>query len=102
MSGWPIFNENAEIGGLNGPKAAQLCVVPVDPTPVKLASPRLRLDRISDCKRELGRLYKEARRGEISAQTATRLAYLLNMMAQMIETSELEKRVEAIEKSRAS
>jgi hypothetical protein len=101
MSGWQNVNESAKIGVSNEPETAQICPVPVGP-PAKPPSPRLRLDRISDCKRELARLYRSARREEISTQTATRLAYLLNMMAQMIETSELEKRVEAIEKSRAS
>jgi len=101
MLGWPSFTENADIGSQGEPKATETCDVPDAPTPGKLPSPRLRLDRVSDCKRELARLYREARRGEITAQTATRLAYLLNMMAQLIEATELEKRVETIEKSRA-
>lgn len=97
MSGWVGWPEAAENGQANAPQTAAAWASEPTPTPAKLASPRLKLGSVADIKRELARLYREARREEISTQTATRLAYLLNMMAQLIETAELEKRVEAIE-----
>jgi hypothetical protein len=97
MAGWPSFSQTAESGQAEGPVTAETCAPQFEPTPGKLASPRLKLGSIADIKRELARLYREARREEISTQTATRLAYLLNMMAQLIESAELEKRVMALE-----
>lgn len=99
MSGWPTFSQAAENGQAEASQVADSGVRQPDPTPSKLPSPRLKLGTIADIKRELARLYREARREEISTQTATRLAYLLNMMAQLIESAELEKRVNALEQS---
>jgi hypothetical protein len=99
MSGWPSLSQASKNGQAEGPATQGCGEVQPDPTPSKLPSPRLKLGTISDIKRELARLYREARREEISTQTATRLAYLLNMMAQLIESAELEKRVMALEQS---
>ena len=82
----------------NGNRAETL---PPTPTPKQSRTPRLRLERITDCKRELAQLYRAARRGEISTQTATRLAYLLDLMSRMVERSELERRVEQLEAERS-
>lgn len=68
--------------------------LPDTPTP---RSGRLRLGSIQECRRELAKLYVEARRGEIPTATATRLAYLLVSLANMIRDSELEARVAALE-----
>ncbi len=97
MAGWENYPEIAENGQVNDRPSAETCGFDGSPAPCKVASPRLKLGSVADVKRELARLYREARRGEITTQTATRLAYLLNMMAQLIESAELEKRVEAIE-----
>lgn len=96
MAGWPSFVESADIGEPADALAPENQALSASPAP-RPASPRLRLEKIADVKRELSRLYREARRGEITTQTATRLAYLLNMMAQLIETAELEKRVALLE-----
>lgn len=98
MSGWPNFTQDADIGNDDVATLAENLGGQPDPTPIRKSSARLRLDKVSDIKRELARLYREARRNEISTQTATRLAYLLNMMAQLIESTELEKRVIELEK----
>ena len=98
MSGWPTLTQDADIGDDDASSLAENIGGQPDPTPARKSSARLRLDKVSDIKRELARLYREARREEISTQTATRLAYLLNMMAQLIETTELEKRVIELEK----
>jgi hypothetical protein len=59
---------------------------------------RLRLATVRDCRRELARLYVEARRGEIEPATATRLCFLLNALVGMIRDSDLEGRIAALEK----
>jgi hypothetical protein len=58
---------------------------------------RLRLGTVRECRRELAKLYIEARRGEIEPSDATRLAYLLTSLANMIRDSEMEERIEALE-----
>jgi hypothetical protein len=50
-----------------------------------------------DVRRELQRVYSDARRGNIPTGDATRLAYILNIMKQTIETTELEARLIALE-----
>ena len=60
-------------------------------------SPRLNLTTIEDVRRELARVYRDARSGKIEASNATRLAYILDLMRKMIETSDLEKRIAALE-----
>ena len=78
MSGWPSFApaENAE----NVPSAVmqsgkEAGVSPAPLLPTKLASPRLKLETVQNVRRELARIYREARRGELKVETATRLAY---------------------------
>lgn len=58
---------------------------------------RMRLETVADVRRELKRCYISARNEEISTQTATRLAYLLDLMSRMIERSDLEARIERLE-----
>ena len=70
------------------------------PPPVKKlpASPRLRLETCQDCRRELKKIFIAMRNGEIAATTGTRLAYILDLTSRMIERTELERRIEALEK----
>jgi hypothetical protein len=46
---------------------------------------------------ELGRLYRAARRDDIDSAYASRLAGILAVMRQCLETAELERRLDAIE-----
>lgn len=83
----------AENGNTNLPevihaKGLSLCTSPRS---------RLRLGTVRECRRELAKLYVEARRGEIEPSDATRLAYLLTSLANMIRDSEMEERIEALE-----
>lgn len=60
-----------------------------------------RLDTLEDVRRELGRLYRAARRAsgaEPDAATAAKLAYLLQAVGRTIEGSDLEKRVMELER----
>lgn len=71
----------------------QIVVLP--PTPRQKGS--IQLTKISDVRYEVAKLYREARTGKIDVQDATRLAYLLQVLAKIIENGELEKRIEALE-----
>lgn len=63
------------------------------------APPRLRLKLSSaeDICRELARLYRAARAGQVEVQDASRLANILQILARVLETSDLEARIEALE-----
>ena len=55
----------------------------------------MRLHSVNDVQRELRRLYIETRNGTLKAADATKLAYLLNMLANLMVDSDLENRVNA-------
>lgn len=73
------------------PQVIQATVLSPHPTP------RLKLAKVRDCRRELAKLYAEARNGEIEPADATRLAYILTQLATMIRETELEQRIETLE-----
>ena len=56
-----------------------------------------RLDSLVRVRRELARLYGEARRGQIDALEASRLGNILAVMGRLIEGGELELRVAELE-----
>lgn len=58
---------------------------------------RLKLSTAEDCRRELARLYREARVSQIDVADASRLANILQIMSRLIETSDLEARVMELE-----
>ena len=64
-------------------------------------NPLPRLDTIPKLRRELVRLYQDARRGEIPASDASKLASVLGLVARLIEGHELERRLDALERKAA-
>lgn len=83
--------------GPNAPqKVAQIEVLGPLPTPVRN---RTKLGTVREIRSELARVYRKAKSGEIDTTTATRLAYMLDLMSRMIERGELECRIEALEGS---
>jgi len=66
--------------------------------------PRVRvgkLDTTVRCRRELRKLYAEARSGELATQDATRLCFLVATIAKMLEVDDLarlEARIIALER----
>jgi len=56
-----------------------------------------KLESISDLAVEMRKLYRDARRGKIQTGTAAQLTYILNTLKGFIESSDLEKRVQAVE-----
>lgn len=67
-------------------------LLPPVPTPAKI-----RLNTVRECRRELAKVYADAKAGIIPTQDATRLTYMLNALATMIRDGELEDRVRALE-----
>ncbi|MBL8497330.1 hypothetical protein ABF87_04330 [Nitrosomonas sp. JL21] len=68
-------------------------LIPAEPT-----SRQIKLVTVMDCKREMARVYRDSRQGRIDIQDGTRLVYMLAQVGKLIEVSELEKRIEALEK----
>jgi hypothetical protein len=65
-------------------------------TPAKPMA-RIRLNSVNDVAKELRKLYRESRAGTLATAEATKLAYLLNMLANILATSDLEQRLEELE-----
>ena len=95
-SGWPSMLPSDAVIGNVGKALTRL--EPEDlPIPTPKASIRLRLSTIADCKREIRRLYIDARNGEISSAEAGRFVWMLNTLANLIVDHELEDRLARIE-----
>ena len=60
---------------------------------------RIQLSTVDHVRREMMRVYQDARNGMIATQDATRLTYILTSIRQTIEVSDLEARIEALEAS---
>lgn len=61
---------------------------------------RCKLDTMQDVKREMTKVYREARSGVVDVQDATKLTWCLQAVAKVIETSDLEKRIEELERQK--
>lgn len=58
---------------------------------------RVKLDTMQDIRREMAKLYRESRSGMLEVQEATKLTWCLQAIGRVIEGSDLEKRIEALE-----
>jgi hypothetical protein len=58
-----------------------------------------RLKTIEDVRRYLGSLINRTENGELNAQLSGRLAYISSILLRAVESSDLEKRIEKLEKS---
>ncbi len=56
-----------------------------------------RLNTVGGVVGELGKVYREARRGELDVGDATRLAMILREIRGALESAEIEKRLDALE-----
>lgn len=56
-----------------------------------------RLDTPSDVRRELARLYRACRRGEVPASDGSKMASILGLIIRSIETTEIEERIRTLE-----
>jgi hypothetical protein len=57
------------------------------------------LSTATDCKRELGKLYRLARHKLIPLEDATKLTFVIQAVAKIIENSDQEQRLKAIEQA---
>lgn len=62
-------------------------------------TPQLKLATIDDCRREMARVYRDARTAATDTADASRLVYMLTSIAKMIEIGQLEERLTALERS---
>lgn len=62
-----------------------------------IPTPQLKLATIEDCRREMARVYRDARTGKAETADASRLVYMLTSIAKMIEVGQLEERLNALE-----
>ncbi|MHB1333208.1 MAG: hypothetical protein ACYCY1_11475 [Sulfuriferula sp.] len=60
-------------------------------------TPRLELSTIDAVRREMARLYREAKAGNIPTADASRLAFILGQVGKLIEIGTLEARLNALE-----
>jgi len=62
-----------------------------------LPTPQIKLATIDDCRREMARVYRDARTARIDSQDASRFVYILSQIGKLIELSDIEKRLEILE-----
>lgn len=60
--------------------------------------PKIDLRDAHAIRRELGSVYRAMRSGQIPTQDGTRLAYVLDLLRRAVETSDLQNRIELIER----
>lgn len=60
-----------------------------------------RLTNIREVRREMAKVYAEARTGQLRTDVATRLVYILTQLSNLIRDSELEERVAQLEQELA-
>jgi hypothetical protein len=65
--------------------------------PPRHGRPRLRLDSLDRVRRELTKIYRQGRDGERDVGDSSKLANILALIARILEGTELEKRVAALE-----
>lgn len=58
---------------------------------------RCKLDTMQDVRREMAKVYRESRSELIDPVTGTKLVWMLQSVARVIEGSDLEKRIEILE-----
>jgi hypothetical protein len=56
-----------------------------------------RLDCVTSIRREMSRVYKEARRGKLETSRASKLVFILATIVKVLEGSDLESRMAALE-----
>lgn len=58
-----------------------------------------RLDSVGGVRREICRLYRDARRGDLNVADASRMANILALAGRLLEGQELEERVKKLEEA---
>ena len=66
--------------------------------PVQPRRSRVRLDTVSDARREAARIYRKAVCGDLKVEDASRLVNMLAIIGRMVSDGDFEKRLEALER----
>ena len=61
---------------------------------------RCRLETLQDCKREMAKVYRESRSQLIDVGDASKFVFMLGAVGKLIESSDMEKRIEALESTK--
>ncbi len=61
---------------------------------------RCQLDSLCDVRREMAKVYREARSGLLDVQDASKFTWMLSSIGKVIETSDLEARIAKLEEYR--
>jgi hypothetical protein len=69
--------------------------------PVPMPRQRTPLKRLEDVKRELGRVYRAMKSGEIPHEDGTKRAFVLGQLGKVIEMADLERRLDRLEQQQA-
>lgn len=69
--------------------------------PVPTPRQRTPLKRLEDVKRELGRVYRAMKSGEIPHEDGTKRAYVLDQLGKVMQMADLERRMDAMERKQA-
>ena len=72
--------------------------VPANPSPPRIGQ----LDTLRRVRLEMVRIYREARQGNLESQEATRLVFILQSIARLIEGGDFEERLGEIERKLAA
>lgn len=78
-------------------KAAKLPVIHEGRVLSAIPTPQIKLATIEDCRREMAKVYRDARTANTDTADASRLVYMLTSIAKMIEIGQLEQRLNALE-----
>jgi hypothetical protein len=97
-SGWPSPPPTTANGNPASALVPANGEIVATPSPSPVASNRLRLSTIADCKREIRRLYIGARNGELSSAEAGKLVWMISTLANLIADHDLEARLERLER----
>ena len=77
--------------------APSLTVAPPPLTVLPRKERRIGLLKLDQVREEMARVYREMRRGELELQDGTRLVYVLTQIGKMIEATDIEERLKAME-----
>ena len=75
----------------------KLTVIPKDAKDLSDTPPRTALTRMEHVRDEMARVYRVARTGKIDTADASRLTYMLATLAKIIESSDIEARLDNLE-----
>jgi hypothetical protein len=68
-------------------------------TPPRERASRIRLGSIADCRREMGKLYREMRSGKLDTAKGCKLAYVLQSVGKLVEVETIESRIAELERN---